>query len=41
MFRTIAAYLAVFFILIVLLQVLTPLPALRWLVDAVKRAAGF
>jgi hypothetical protein len=41
MLRTIAAYLGVFFILIVLLQVLTPLPAFRWLVDVVKRAAGF
>jgi hypothetical protein len=41
MFRTIAAYIFVLLFLIVLLQVLTPLPALRWLVDAVKRAAGF
>jgi hypothetical protein len=40
MFRTIAAYLFVFLFLIVLLQVLTPLPALRWLGDAVKRATG-
>ena len=39
--RTIAAYLGAFFILIVLLQVLTPLPALAWLVDALKRMAGF
>jgi len=39
--RTIAAYLGAFLILIVLLQVFTPLPALAWLVDALKRTAGF
>jgi hypothetical protein len=39
--RTIAAYLGVFLILIVLLQVLTPLPALSWLVAVLKRATGF
>jgi hypothetical protein len=41
MLRTIAAYISVFVILIMLLQALTPLPALQWLVNGLKRIAGF
>jgi len=39
--RAIAAYLGLFLLVAILLQVFTPLPALGWLVDLLKRTAGF
>ncbi len=39
--RVIGAYLGLFLLVVMLLQAFTPLPALEWLVDLFKRAAGF
>jgi len=39
--RVIAAYLGLFLLVVILLQAFTPLPALAWLGDLLKRITGF